>query len=125
MQYAVVNVSNRLSIGPFLDFNDLSPLESLVSQNGTFQSLTNTSTVLGPVTPSAWGAGTGGHYVAVLAGSVFSQVGRLRIEFNSQGIYIPVWEDYMVMTQEAYDSYLSYGAGGTDETQFLMEVSRS
>ena len=110
MQYIVAGVDNLISVGPFLSSNDLSPLEALAIQQGRF-SLNGAGSLGAP--PNSWGDGTDGYYSATIGGAYLPTTGRGRWSFSSTGIYIPVWEDLMILTQAAYDAWFASGSGGT------------
>jgi len=122
MHYIIQNFgANRVPVGPFLSANDLSPLDSLPLQANAFYLSESTT---GLFTPTSWGAGTGGNYSILLPTAITTTLGKLRITFSDPAIYLPVWEDYMVMTLEAWNAWFSTGAGGTDETSFAVSVGR-
>ena len=102
--------ANRVPVGPFLSANDMTPLEALPIQTNVFYLSESTT---GTFTPTSWGAGTGGNYSILLPTAITTTLGKLRISFSSPSTYLPVWEDYMVLTLAAWQAWFASGSGGT------------
>ena len=108
--------------GPFSDIIDaVTPLEALGSQSGRI--IKNGTSIA--FTPDSWGGGTIGYYAVGITTTHSDTVGRLRIAFSSPSTYIPVWEDFMVMAQPAYDAWFATGAGLTDDIEFKVELEQA
>lgn len=119
MHYAQYNTATIITAGPFLSANDMSPLEALALHNGRMHQNDGFNFAF---TPTSWGAGTDGYYTVGISGVILLQLGRLRLSWSSPGLYLPVWEDYMVMTPEAYDAWFASGAGSTDDIEFRVAM---
>lgn len=57
-------------------------------------------------------ANAGGHYSVPLSATDTNTLGILRVHITESGIHLGVWQDYMVMNANAYDSLF-----GTDKLQ--------
>ena len=113
--------ATTVSVGPFESvFDAVSPLESLITQSGRIAK----NGISAVFTPTSWGDGVDGYYAVGLAVGDVDTIGRLRISFNDPATHLPVWEDYLVLTPEAYDAWYASGAAGTDEVEFQVQVER-
>lgn len=124
MKFLRQSTPATLDVGPFINPLDAKThLTTLTTRVGG----TKKNGVFEQFTPTSWGGGEGGHYAVGVDAVVVNTIGRLRVFFYWLGFgpdHLPVWEDYMVLSQEAYDAWFAAGAASTDEIEFKVEVER-
>jgi hypothetical protein len=100
VKYLRQSTGTTVVIGPFLAKGDgFTPLASLsapagrVVKNGTGAALTVAS----------WAHDANGHYTIDLAAGDTNTIGRLRLDFSDPTTFLPVWEDFSVLSAAVYD----------------------
>lgn len=97
-------------MGPFLDETDgVTPQTGLSSQTGRITKVGTGASF----TASSWTHDWNGHYLVGLSTSHTDTLGLLRIAFNSAASYLPVWEEFMIVPANIFDSLV----GGSDALQ--------
>jgi hypothetical protein len=100
LKYLRASTVTTIVIGPFLDATDgktpktaLSAPAGRVVKNGAGSALTVTN----------WAHDANGHYTIDLATGDTNTVGRLRLDFSDPTTFLPVWEDFSVLSAAVYD----------------------
>jgi hypothetical protein len=114
--------SQELVFGPFLDKDNGVTAETVISaptaariwKNG----VTSTINLSTGRTPAWTHDGDGFYTVGSLASDVDTE-GRLKIEISGAATHLPVWENFVVLNANVYDSL--YAAAGTDKLQVDIE----
>jgi hypothetical protein len=123
LKYLRASTVTTVVIGPFISKGDgFTPLAGLsapagrVVKNGTGSALTVTS----------WAHDANGHYTIDLATGDTDTVGRLRLDFSDPTTFLPVWEDFSVLSAAVYDVLFgtvapsTYAGGDTAGTGTLL-----
>jgi hypothetical protein len=97
-----------------------SPITGAAVTNLTSQSGRLTKAGVGTAfTPTSWAHDFGGHYLIGLASGDVDTIGRLRIAFDSAS-YLPVWEDFTVLSAAVYDWLFGTTAPLTDKAGYTV-----
>jgi hypothetical protein len=116
MQYLKQSTSATVAVGPFVDQSDgYSPEVGLaagtVDEIGVYK---HDATVLTDISgTTTFTHRAGGIYTATLSATDTNTAGRMRLYVRDDNVCLPVWENYMVLPANSYDSLV----GGTDTLQ--------
>lgn len=103
MRYLRQSTTATVVVGPFLNPTDaVTPVTELTDQSASARLVKNGAGT--PLSLQSWSHDGAGHYVAGLPASATDTIGRLRIRFADPTRYLPVWEDYSVVSAQVYDS---------------------
>lgn len=113
MKYLRQSTAAAVIVGPFLAKADgVTPVTSL----------TTGSTLNGRIVSNGTGAAyspatmthdANGFYLAALATGDIPSIGRFRLEFSDPATYLPIWEDFSVLSGAVYDSLFGSAALST------------
>src|SRR6185312_11524254 len=100
MRFLRQSTATTVRVGPYLSISDgFTPASGLTIQSGT---LTKNGTS-GAWTPASWSYSTNGHATVGFAVGDTDTIGRLRAEWNDPSAFVPVWEDFAVLSAAVYD----------------------
>lgn len=103
MKYLRQSTATTIIIGPFVNFLDgVTPKTTLTDQSANGRLVKNGTG--GTITVSSWAHDAAGSYVIGLTTGHTDTLGRLRVEFNDATTFLPVWEDFSVLSQAVYDT---------------------
>lgn len=99
MRYLRQSTAATVAMGAFASPTTALAVTGLTSQSGRLVK-NGTGSAL---TPASWAHDGGGHYLVGLASGDTDTLGRLRVTFDSGASYLPVWEDFTVLSSAVYD----------------------
>jgi hypothetical protein len=100
-----------VSVGPFLDIADgITPITNLTDESASSWLAKNGAGAA--ITATSWVHDGNGHYAVGLSTTHTNTAGQLRLSFSSPSVHCPVFEDFLVLTQKAWDA--KYGSGAVD-----------
>lgn len=103
-------------VGPFLDYTDaVTSEESFTSLSGVMYKEAGAST---SVNPSASHTASGMYHLDLVSGCS-DTLGLFKLHFANSASHLPVWEDYIVVPANTYDSLV----GGTDRIDAELAAS--
>src|SRR3954447_27080630 len=88
-------------VGPFVDKTTALPITTLTDQSAGGRLVKNGTG--GAITVTSWAHDAQGHYLVGLSTAHTDTIGRLRLSFYDPATYLPVWEDYRVLSPAIYD----------------------
>lgn len=101
-----------IAAGPFLDpLDGVTPVTGLADQSSSSRLIKNGTG--GSFTAASWAHDGNGHYLVGLGAGDTDTLGRLRLDFSSPGSYVPVWEDFEVLSANVFDSLVAASASLT------------
>jgi len=116
VRYLREDTAVTVVVGPFVDKSDaVTPITSLTYQstlNGRAVS-NGTGAAYTPANAGAWVHDGNGYYLAALAVADVPTVGRFRLEFSDPNTFLPVWEDFTVLSAAVYDTLFGAAALST------------
>jgi hypothetical protein len=110
MRYLRQSTATVVIAGPFCGIADALPLTGLADQSAHAR-LVKGSTG-GPFAASSWAHDDQGSYLIGLSAPDVDTRGRLRLEFSDTATYLPVWEDFSVLSATVYDNFFGAGSSG-------------
>lgn len=117
MRYLRQSTAATVLVGPFLDKADgVTEKTALTSQTGR---ITKAGTAAA-FTPASWAHDANGNYLVGLSTGHTDTVGRLRVGFQDAATYLPVWEDFHVLSAAVYDWLFGATAPLTDKAGFSL-----
>lgn len=121
MRWLKQSTAATIPVGPFLDKTDgVTPETGLADQSANGRLIKNGTG--GAITVSSWAHDADGLYLVGLSTTHTNTLGMLRLSFSDEATYCHVWEDFLVLPANVYDSLVSgsdnlntevasYGAG--------------
>ncbi len=127
MQHLRQNTAVTVSAGPFVSTSDgTTPNIGLLDQSSAC-ALQKNGIDSGAITLASWAHSSHGHYAVGLGVSHTDSIGLLRLQFSDPDTYLPVWEDFSVLSAAVYDSLYGteplaviYGEGGSIEFTYTV-----
>ena len=119
MQYLEQSAATTVTVGPFLDKDDaVTPEVGLavgtVDEIGLYKHEAVALTDISGTTTFTHRAG--GMYTTTLSAADTGTLGRMRLFVRDDSVCLPVWEDYMVMPANVFDSLVGADSLQVDTT---------
>lgn len=131
MNYLRQSTSATVSFGPFVAPADgVTPVTTLVSAldnatTGIKLCKNGGALTVRHATVTATTYDSDGYYDVTLDTTDTATVGRMRVEYAAAGTNLPVWRDFDVITQAAYDALFSTGAISANVTQIAGQTANA
>lgn len=129
------NTATRITVGPFLDKTDgITPKVALTVTSEHLTFIVDTAgvpTLILDVAPTASGGAndmvhiTGddaGYYDLELAAADVNYLGRAKLSINDVATHLPVFHEFMIITQAEYDRKYSTGASVADVKTVVDDI---
>lgn len=103
MRYLRQSTAATVTVGPFLSTADaVTPVTSLTAAS-TLGGRAVSNGTGATFAPATFAHDAGGDYLVALAAGDVPSAGRLRVSFRDPATFLPVWEDFTVLSAAVYD----------------------
>lgn len=119
MHFMRENTADNVFVGPIIDVSDsITPLTTLTVGDITCTRIADDASSVALTLTATGGANdfvhiAAGNWKLELGTSDTIAPGRMRVAFQDDDVFLPFWEDFMVLPEEVYDSFVL----GTDKLQ--------